>query len=122
MKVALALATLPATLVEEFVPRLAPRNHDIPAPIGPPQFYQKRRCWSHAQRFEGGVAGTLKPEMTDAAFAQEAAMIRACVLPTRSCNGFIPASFRLTGPEPTHAAALKYAVKACRRGWHPLLS
>ncbi len=63
---------------------------------------------------EGGVAGTLKPEMTDAAFAQEAAMIRSCVLPTRSCNGFIPASFRLTGPEPTHAAALNYAVNACR--------
>ena len=63
---------------------------------------------------EGGVAATLKPEMTDAAFARDAAMIRACVLPTRSCNGFIPASFRLTGPEPTHAAALNYAVNACR--------
>ncbi len=63
---------------------------------------------------EGGVAGTLKPEMPDAEFAPEAEKIKACVLPTRSCNGFIPGKFHLTGPETTHDDALDYAVKACR--------
>ena len=63
---------------------------------------------------EGGVAGTLKPETPDAEYALEAVKIKSCVLPTRSCNGFIPSKFRLTGPETAHDAALDYAVKACR--------
>ncbi len=63
---------------------------------------------------EGGVAGTLKPDMPDTEYLAEAAKIKACVLPTRSCNGFIPGKFRLTGPETTHDAALDYAVKACQ--------
>ena len=62
---------------------------------------------------EGGVAGTLKPETPDAEYAPEAEKIRTCVLPTRSCNGFIPGKFHLTGPQTTHDAALDYAVKAC---------
>ncbi|MDD4016850.1 MAG: sugar phosphate isomerase/epimerase [Kiritimatiellae bacterium] len=64
---------------------------------------------------EGGVARTLKPETPDAEYAPELANLKACALPFRSCNGFIPGKFRLTGPEPTHAAALDYAVKACQR-------
>jgi sugar phosphate isomerase/epimerase len=64
---------------------------------------------------EGGVAGTLKPEMPDAEYAPETEKIKACALPTRSCNGFIPSKFHLTGPETTHDAALDYAVKACQR-------
>ena len=64
---------------------------------------------------EGGVAGTLKPEMPDAEFAPELAKLKSCVLPTRSCNGFIPGKFHLTGPQTTHDAALDYAVKACQR-------
>lgn len=63
---------------------------------------------------EGGVAGTLKPELPDAEYALEAAKIKACVLATQSCNGFIPGKFHLTGPETTHDAALDYAVKACQ--------
>lgn len=64
---------------------------------------------------EGGVAGTLKPEMPDAEYAPELEKIKACVLPTRSCNGFIPSKFRLTGPDTTHDPALDYAAKACQR-------
>jgi len=64
---------------------------------------------------EGGVAGTLKPETPDAEYAPELEKIKSCVLPTRSCNGFIPGKFHLTGPETTHDAALAYAIKACQR-------
>jgi len=64
---------------------------------------------------EGGSAVTLKPETSDAEFAPELEKIKSCVLPTRSCNGFIPGKFRLTGPEIAHDAALDYAVKACQR-------
>jgi sugar phosphate isomerase/epimerase len=64
---------------------------------------------------EGGVAGTLKPETPDAEYAPELAKLKACVLPTRSCNGYIPGKFRLTGPEISHDTALDYAVKACQR-------
>ena len=64
---------------------------------------------------EGGVAAFLKPETPDAAFAPELEKLKACVLPIRSCNGFIPSKFRLTGPTTDHDAALDYAVKACQR-------
>ena len=64
---------------------------------------------------EGNVGGTLKPETPDAEFAPELAKLKACALPIRSCNGFLPGKFRLTGPEAAHDAALAYAVKACRR-------
>lgn len=64
---------------------------------------------------EGGVAGMLKPEMPDAEYAAELAKLKGSALPIRSCNGFIPSKFRLTGPELMHDAALDYAVKACQR-------
>jgi len=64
---------------------------------------------------EGGVAGTLKPETQDAEYAADLAKIKGSALPTRSCNGFIPSKFKLTGPAITHDAALDYAVKACQR-------
>jgi sugar phosphate isomerase/epimerase len=64
---------------------------------------------------EGGVAGALKPETPDADYAPELEKIKACALPTWSCNGFIPGKFKLTGPETAHDAALDYAVKACQR-------
>ncbi len=64
---------------------------------------------------ECSVASILKPEMPDADFAPEIEALKACALPIRSCNGFIPGKFRLTGPETTHDDALVYAVTACRR-------
>jgi sugar phosphate isomerase/epimerase len=64
---------------------------------------------------EGGVSGTFKPDKPDADFETELAKLKASVLPTRSCNGFIPKTFPLTGPAPAHEAALEYAVKACQR-------
>jgi len=64
---------------------------------------------------ECGVARILKPDMPDADFAPEIEALKACALPIRSCNGFIPGKFRLTGPDTTHDEALAYAVTACRR-------
>jgi len=64
---------------------------------------------------EGGVGATFKPDSSDADYAPELAKLQTSVLPIRSCNGFIPGKFRLTGPETTHDAALEYAVTACRR-------
>jgi sugar phosphate isomerase/epimerase len=64
---------------------------------------------------EGGVSSFLKPDVLDGEFAADLARLKACALPIRSCNGFIPSKFRLTGPEASHDAPLDYAVKACRR-------
>lgn len=64
---------------------------------------------------EGGAASVLKPEISDEAFKSEIEKIKALPLPVRSCNGFIPGKFRLTGPNPTHEEALKYAELLCRR-------
>ncbi len=36
-------------------------------------------------------------------------------LPLRSCNGFLPGTFRLTGPKADHAPALDYAETVLRR-------
>lgn len=63
---------------------------------------------------EGGVADYLQPTKTDADFAPRLTELRASPLPPRSCNGFIPGTFRLTGPAADHAAALPYALAACR--------
>ena len=64
---------------------------------------------------ENGVGGLLKPDLPDAEFAPELEKLKACALPIRSCNGFLPGKFRLTGPEAAHGPALDYAVKACQR-------
>jgi sugar phosphate isomerase/epimerase len=64
---------------------------------------------------EGNVSSTLKPERSDAEFAPELEKLKACALPIRSCAGFIPRTFRLTGPDAASGSALDYAVKACRR-------
>ncbi|HRR35098.1 MAG TPA: sugar phosphate isomerase/epimerase family protein [Kiritimatiellia bacterium] len=64
---------------------------------------------------EGGVGGTFKPTMPDAEYEAELAKLKQSALPFQSCNGFIPSTYRLTGPETTHDTALEYAVTACRR-------
>ena len=64
---------------------------------------------------ECSVGAILKPETPDAVFAPEFDRLKACALPIRSCNGFIPGKFRLTGPATMHGEALEYAFTACRR-------
>jgi sugar phosphate isomerase/epimerase len=64
---------------------------------------------------EGGVSAILKPDASDEEFAAHLAKLKTCPLPIRSCNGFIPSKYRLTGPEAAHDKPLEYAVKACQR-------
>lgn len=64
---------------------------------------------------EIGVATSLKPEISDEAFAPEMERLKNCALPIRSCNQFIPPQLKLVGPLADHDKALKYAITACRR-------
>ena len=66
---------------------------------------------------ENAVAAFLIPDQDDAAWAEQKAKIleQNKILRTVSCNGFLPGTFRLTGTNTTHDAALEYAVRACRR-------
>lgn len=64
---------------------------------------------------ENGVASALAPDKDDEWWKRQRDLILALPIPMRSCNGFIPGTFRLTGPKADHAAALGYAEKALRR-------
>lgn len=65
--------------------------------------------------FENSVDAMLKPETSDEAWKKQRDALLAAPLPLRSCNGFIPGKFRLTGPDAKFDDALVYAEKACRR-------
>lgn len=64
---------------------------------------------------ETGVAPTLMPDKGEEAWKKQRERIKALPLPIRSCNGFLPGKFRLTGPEASFEQPLAYAEKACRR-------
>lgn len=64
---------------------------------------------------ECGVSGQLKPDIDDAKFAPDLVKLTNSALAIQSCNGFIPAKFKLTGPTVDHDAALAYAEIACQR-------
>jgi sugar phosphate isomerase/epimerase len=64
---------------------------------------------------EGGVGSLLVPASPDAEFEAILAQIRKSPLPVRSCNGFIPAELRLTGPATKTEQAVEYARTALQR-------
>ena len=64
---------------------------------------------------EDGVAGALAPNKDGEWWKRQRDLIRALPIPLRSCNGFIPGTFRLTGPKADFAPALAYAETAMRR-------
>lgn len=64
--------------------------------------------------FENGVAGMLKPMATGDEWKKQRDAILASPIPLRSCNGFIPGNYRLTGPDAKFDDALVYAENACR--------
>ena len=64
---------------------------------------------------EYAVAPSLIPEEGAEAWKRQREQILALPLPLRSCNGFLPGKFRLAGKKNDQAAALEYAVTACRR-------
>ena len=68
-----------------------------------------------AQFIEESVGRFLVPGKSDAEFAANLATAKAAPLPILSCNGFLPGSIKVTGPEADHEAALKWAETPFRR-------
>ena len=65
--------------------------------------------------FETSVAGILKPTCSEEEWKKQKELILNAPIPLRSCNGFLPGTFRITGPNADFAPALDYAEKALRR-------
>ena len=65
--------------------------------------------------WEWNVGAAFAPEKDAEWWKARRDKIAALPLPLRSCNGFIPSKFRLTGPKADHAPALAYAETALRR-------
>ncbi|MBR4654615.1 MAG: sugar phosphate isomerase/epimerase [Kiritimatiellae bacterium] len=66
--------------------------------------------------FEWNVASAMMPDKSEAEWAPTRDKVLGAALPIRSCNGFLPGKFRLTGPNAKWDEALDYAETACRRG------
>ena len=65
--------------------------------------------------FEWSAANAMMPEKSEAEWAKRRDEILGAALPLRSCNGFLPGKFRLTGPNASWDEALVYAETVCRR-------
>lgn len=65
--------------------------------------------------WEWGAGPAFDPAKDDAWWKRQKEKIAQRPLPLRSCNGFIPGKFRLTGPKASHGPALDYAEKVLRR-------
>ena len=63
---------------------------------------------------ENNVASSLIPDKGDDDWKIQRDKILSLAVPLRSCNGFIPGRFRLTGPKADFAPALDYAEIALR--------
>jgi len=65
--------------------------------------------------WEWNVGAALVPAKGADEWAANRAKILSAPIPMASNNGFLPGSFRLTGPKRDFAAPLEYAATACRR-------
>ena len=65
--------------------------------------------------WEWSAGAAFDPAKDDAWWQTQKEEIAKRPLPLRSCNGFIPGSFRITGPKADHGPALDYAEKILRR-------
>ena len=65
--------------------------------------------------FEYAAASALVPTKSEEEWKRQKDVILNSGLPMRSCNGFIPGDFRLTGPKADFAPALDYAETVLRR-------
>ena len=65
--------------------------------------------------FETSAASAFIPTKSDEEWKRRKEELLACGLPLRSCNGFIPGTFRITGPKADFEPALKYAETVLRR-------
>ena len=65
--------------------------------------------------WEWSAGAAFDPAKDDAWWQTQKEEIAKRPLPLRSCNGFIPGSFRITGPKADQSTALDYAEKILRR-------
>ena len=65
--------------------------------------------------WEWGAGSAFDPSKDGEWWKKQRDLILSQPIPLRSCNGFIPGSFRLTGPKADFEPALKYAETALRR-------
>lgn len=65
--------------------------------------------------WEWGAGSAFDPSKDGEWWKRQRELIVSQPLPLRSCNGFIPGTFRLTGPAADHEPALKYAETVLRR-------
>ena len=65
--------------------------------------------------WEWDAGSAFKPNKDDTWWQTQKEEIAKRPLPLRSCNGFIPGMFRLTGPDADHGPAIDYAEKVLRR-------
>ena len=65
--------------------------------------------------WEWSAGAAFNPDKDDSWWQTQKEEIAKRPLPLRSCNGFIPGRFRLTGPAADPAPALDYAEKVLRR-------
>ena len=65
--------------------------------------------------WEWSVGNAVGPDKDAEWWKGQKELILSQPIPLRSCNGFIPGRFRLTGPNAEHGPALDYAETALRR-------
>ena len=65
--------------------------------------------------YEWGCAAAFIPTKSDEEWKRQREKIMSAPLPLRSANGFLPGTFRLTGPNASFDEPLKYAETVCRR-------
>jgi len=65
--------------------------------------------------WEWGAGAAFNPDKDGEWWKGQKALILSQPIPLRSCNGFLPGKFRLTGPKADFAPALKYAETVLRR-------
>ena len=77
---------------------------------------EAKRLKAHGYDFiETSAASAFIPKKSDEEWKKRKEEILTCGLPLRSCNGFLPGDFRLTGPNADFAPALDYAERLLRR-------
>ncbi|MFO0983801.1 MAG: sugar phosphate isomerase/epimerase family protein [Planctomycetota bacterium] len=67
-----------------------------------------------ASYVEVGVAA-LVADKSDAEFTKQEALLKACALPIRAANSFLPGSLKSVGPDANHDGVLRFAETAFRR-------
>ncbi|MDD5708285.1 MAG: TIM barrel protein, partial [Kiritimatiellae bacterium] len=65
--------------------------------------------------FEWSVQGFLQPQSDRAAFLEALAAARAAPLPCPVCNGFLPGTLKIVGPQVDATAVEAYVATACAR-------